>query len=897
MKRLLWAFLTLFFHPLFAEDEKTINVDSILETHANHALKFTTQSEEEALFIRRIADFWQEGEYEIVKSQIEEFLKDYPDSLFAESLSATLGDLYVREKNYQGALLQYARIKNPEISNDIFFNRMQCLYDLQWYSTIADECENYLKTPLNDDSTFKATYLLAAALYQQCINTEKDSEKMQAIAKRAKPYFERLLNSKFSQEIVAPYAHLCRILKEYSSASDLYLKLAQKDTENSEEMLFQAARLQAEFDPASAIQTLNEIASKGGQRAEDAIYQRLMISYDAGRYEEVLKKKDEILSQMPQERQNVLHLFFGRSHLQIKEYGEALKELKLFTSQANSSDMTRSALGDLVTAAYYLSDEESLIEAAQKLGDLFPNDPEISKATLTHALLLKKTNRFEEAIEKLKNLPLSAALFEQIGCEFEIKRWSDCHQHCHEYLEKNSTSDPVYVWRYLVTAAQHLASADVSFKEELVKDLNQLLHQELLPNEEKQDWVLLLAQTNYDLKNYSEAILSLESLIQESTTKKANARLLLAFCYREIGEMKLFCSLAEEALIAHADLINESAIHIALFNGYLAYPEPLIEKAADHLFSASQTTELQPDNLLWLADNYYRKTKIKDPLRSTWIQRSFVLLEKFISLKKIDFQSLDESTIQYEDALIKMAELRGLLGQRQQELSMLESLKKQHTDHPLWPAMEESKVDLLLAEQNVQLGKIDKAMNLFDRILSKYPTLNSFVSASASLQSARLKLATLMQKKLPVDHPDCVRLLTQLKTLVLQKTLVNEPIHLEGALEYIDFQASEGMAKRLSLLTKTRTDFESTSDLLSLDYQNSRKNLPDQDRIYRAYISLIDAEIMSCQALLCQNASERKDLLEKAKKSLEEIQNHPLTDFLATKSQEQLERLKNANPE
>jgi hypothetical protein len=41
-------------------------------------LFFGNLQQEEALFLNRISDFWEEGEYEIAKHQIQEFLTLYP---------------------------------------------------------------------------------------------------------------------------------------------------------------------------------------------------------------------------------------------------------------------------------------------------------------------------------------------------------------------------------------------------------------------------------------------------------------------------------------------------------------------------------------------------------------------------------------------------------------------------------------------------------------------------------------------------------------------------------------------------------------------------------------------------------------------------------------------------
>ena len=53
---------------------------------ATHAYPASTKtpskatSDEEAFLIRRIAEFWKDGDYAIVKTQIYEFIKKYPNS-------------------------------------------------------------------------------------------------------------------------------------------------------------------------------------------------------------------------------------------------------------------------------------------------------------------------------------------------------------------------------------------------------------------------------------------------------------------------------------------------------------------------------------------------------------------------------------------------------------------------------------------------------------------------------------------------------------------------------------------------------------------------------------------------------------------------------------------------
>ena len=68
---------------------------------------------EEALFARRIAEFWKDNDTALTKSQIEQFFQLYPSSPYQETLLILLGDIYRQEKNYGRALSYYNQLYTP----------------------------------------------------------------------------------------------------------------------------------------------------------------------------------------------------------------------------------------------------------------------------------------------------------------------------------------------------------------------------------------------------------------------------------------------------------------------------------------------------------------------------------------------------------------------------------------------------------------------------------------------------------------------------------------------------------------------------------------------------------------------------------------------------------------
>ena len=865
----------------------------LLSPLCSNPTEWETENDEEALFLRRIADFWEEGEYQIVKGQIEEFLQLYPKSAFFQTLSATLGDLYLRENNFKTALLHYSHIEDPAIAQRIFFNRMQCLLELQWYATLADECEVFLKSNTDPEKKIRASYLLAVSLYQQCINLPADSEDLALLVKRAIPHFQFLLEkSDVSQEIAPAYAHLCCMLKDFETASSVYMQLAEGH-ENEEELLFQAALLQAKVDRPHAIQMFRSIEKMEGNRAADATYNRLVLMVDLGTYEEVLQEKEEFLSLIPSERRETAHLLFGHCYLQLRRCAEAIDELSfIMESQSEPSELFRSAYIDLIEAAYLVNDESFLVKILDRFSRLFPNDSQLSKGIVAHAILLKDQKRFAEASDRLRALLSSTgqfpererALFELIQLDFHEQRWKECAESCREYLINYPNAELLHsVGRFLAASSSHLNLPEV-----YLANLEMLLSIEGFTDQEMHDWRFLFAKACYDCGYYSQAIDTLETffIADSSSAHHADAHLLLGLCYRDgdLYDLERFCEEATEGLNLGAELFEHGAIHIALFNAYLDLKK--IDSAAEHLYLASKSRELETDHLLWLADYYYDESS-RTKTFELYV-RATELLEKFIARSEISAPKLAESLLFFEPILVKLAELSGYVGREFRQKEILEGLKEQRTEHPSWAWMHEDKADLLLAECYMKMNREEEAFALFEAINSRGRSIrNNVVTASACLQSARLQITRWIKKR----SGSPVKILTQLKNLVLQRTLANEPIHLEAALEYIDLrvlQEGKSVEKRLSLLNKTKTDFEMGEDLLSLDYQKSRKNFPEQDQIYRTYMQLFDAEILLCEAELASDRSERNVFKLRAIDQLKKILSSPITSFLKKRVEEHL---------
>lgn len=784
-------------------------------------------NEEESLFLRRIADFWQEGEYALAKSQMEEFLKDHPTSAFGDVLSATLGDLYLGEKSYAEALSCYARIQGPEWGERIFLSRMHCLYEMQWYATLADECETKIQiTPSKE-----VTYFLAISLYNQCLN-QTDPEALQKLALRAKPHFETLLAEDRSRELLLAFAHLSCMLKEFPQASDIYEELG------DEEMLFQAGLVQAEFDKERALETFAKIHQMGQTKSKEAAFNRLVLLHELGRNEELAQAKQEALKDVPPEKQAMVRLFLGQSLLATQQYKEATEELLAYAETAPLENL-EPALATLLESATLAENPVAAAQAIQKWKTEFAASDALPKALFARAQTLKRQGKRTEARSELERLSSefpqfsqsAEAIFESAHLEHQEQNWAVCRSKAEAFLNQfASHSLSPFAVRYLLSASAH------GPVELFQKDLLQWGSFAGLSETEKATWEFFLAKTEFDLGDNPENRLQL--LLQKEFPEKSDAKLLLALCRKDTPD---FALLAEEALKEGARLMPPEQTHILLFNAYLL--QNALDAASRHLYAAFEAkAPIQPQNLLWLAEYYEKELEEHPSLLLT--KRTASLLEQILKTEAAS-----------ESIACSLAKHYLTLSQPQEALQLLKPFECKAALHSQNPQPETKR---LLAESYLRTGQEELGETLLDQVLQQSHNVRDKTSAAACLQSAKLKILK--------NRPQA---LIQLKDLVLQKTLANEPLHLEAALEYAELQKE----KKLPQLLKIKQNFEAQDDLLSKDYHAARAQMPHKDRIYTAYMLWIDSEIALLEA--AQNPETEKELQGKAKNLLLQITAPP----------------------
>lgn len=867
-------------------------------------------SPQETLQLRRIAEYWKEGDYAAAKTQILDLLSNRPNCKAKEQLYTMLGDLYFFENNYRAAVDAYSQVQEKDLQKKCQLNHLRSLFGMNQYSVVIKETAKELQE--KGGERFELHYLLAESLWRQGMQTQ-DEQKKELLLKKAKQEYSGLVKSKFKDASLLPLAHIHRELKEYPEAADLLLQLAQKHPDKKEDLLFQAACVQVHVDTEAACKTFGCVYKMNGKRAKAAAYNHLLILFQSEKYAELLTAQEEAMRYLPPEKAAQIQFYIGKSHFALKDYKQAISSLQAFIGQKNSaSPELKSALVCLVNCAKETRDLSLMSRAVQKMGEFFPRDPDYAQTLILHAQAHEQSGNFAAAHEQLQKVLLSfpehqereTLSYEQARVLLKAQKWDQGRLAFMEFLHSYPESDLVsQAWHQLIHAGlmerKFAKEEELQHKNEmLVALLNEALEQShVWKSEERDTYSFLLGKTLYSLGRWEESTTKLNAYLDDfsSSVSAPEAHLLIALAEHKVGhEGEPFFTHAEKALTMNPQLENRSLLRLMLYNAYLKEAAKntgsveLIEKAADHLYACAVDgdVEVKKDNLLWLANYYYGRAKEENS--STFSTRAVALFERILKhLKAISCE-----TLYLEGEVLKHADLLTFLGRPQEALVFLGELKSLYDAHPhlLWKFQRRALLEL--GRAYAQVKDYEKALHTYDHLITTSSHTASSAADVALLERARLEYGLLKNEEKSDANPRLSSILAALKDLQIKKRLNTEPIHLEAALDYAMIKSElapqeKRLEKLLSLLKNLKEEFLSEEDPEGQEYQACRLRISEKDHLFKTYMKFIDALILQTQASQTENAEEASALKAKAQTLLDELNSSAsnLTPYLREKLQ------------
>lgn len=845
----------------------------------------------EALMLRRITEYWRDGDYGSAKHQILDFFDQNPNSPLHDHLSAMLGDLYFQERDWSHALATYEQVSNPEVRSKIFFNHLQTQFELKEYDLVLEKGENYLKVErgTNPEIELRVRYLVAEAAFRQALKCQDKEAKAQYL-RAAKPHYRFLTKSKYSDRALFPLAEIYRLLKDDARAARLYQELATKFPNHRERFLFQAAVLLIGENKPEAIKAFHQVYEMNGKRAKLAAFNELILLYQTKNYESFLALSPKVVAQMPTDKVALIQYYEGRSYYSMGNFEQAILSLESFVTRTSErSKELKASLLLLMNCARELKDLALLERTITSFKDAFPTDLETPKVMLMHAHLCKDGGNFAGAISDLKQLLNDFPSFEErekvfydLGVLYtQVENWENGRETFTAFIDQFSGSRRINgAWRHLINCSiEELKNVEEekspASKESFIRILSRAIEKgDLLNESEMRKYELTLIKFQCDLGHYAEAAKRLATYIAKHPENEelAEAHLLMAFCHQKLGGSEaLFISHAEKALSLRPGLTEKTNLHIELYNAYLslamsdldsAPKEMLLEKAADHLFASNtwQNKEMKKENFLWLTHYYYQRAS--DPsVARIYFDRACTLYQKLLgdptSLK------IGPDAMDLEGEVLKFAHLLEKQKQSEKQITLLETLVKYQEKETQLPWKLKRRTVLELARAYELANSFESALRTYEYLVSSEPSRPSTITDTAKLQLTRLKYRFLPKEQKKSGHPELITILHTLKDLQIQKKLTAEPIHLEASLQYAEIRGelsnpNERAKNSLFFLQRFKENFTTMSDPSTREYNELRNQYPEKDQIFQAYMKYIDAKMLKVEAEIQREEGDPK---------------------------------------
>jgi outer membrane protein assembly factor BamD (BamD/ComL family) len=746
-------------------------------------------------------------------------------------------------------------------------------------------------------------FLLADSLFRKMRETA-DGASQKELAVQAKPLLLGLLNTTYQDKVLLPLAEIHRELKEPKEASPLYLMLADKMPLQKEELLLQAAALQLEFDPPMAIASFQKVVDLGGSKAPEAAYQELLLLFRGDHFSDLVARAPNIEMHLSTDQKPLYEFCLARSYFKLEQLPEAVDHFQVFIEkESESTPYKRAAYLTLIHCAQKTENHTLFDQVlAQFLND-FPRDDEAGKALLLHTQtalqkgdIAQASHDLDKLVRDFPNFPdQETLLYDQAVLLSKTQQWGASRSAFISFLGKFPFTPHAHmIWASIVhSSIQELKDAqdaDIrAKKDQLAADLVQALTVPgLFSLDEEASYQFLLGQLMFDLSHFAQSIAELDRFCKAYPEHPSvpEAYLLQALSHHELkSPAELFIPAAEQALATSRDLARKTALRLHLFNTYLEGKQ--FDKAADNLYQTFivEGASIQQENQLWLATYYLTKDK----------ERAIDVLKKALLAGSGWDLHFDPAQTYLEAEALKLASLLNPV-EKEQVLSSLINIQNTHQTLP-WK--NHGNALLALARVHMDLHKMDEALVALETILAK-DVFSSSLHSMALLEKSRILLARCQGVDRHEESQAVRAALSAFKDLQIQKVLVNEPVHLEAALDYADLRIAlspdtSRLDSAIFYLTRVKEDFNAKSDPASQEYHEARLRYPEKDRLFQNYMKCVEAEILCWEAkeqVQKNDLVEAGQLKEVATALLNEVlQDTEVTPYLTRRIQERLAEL------
>ncbi|MBM3198271.1 MAG: hypothetical protein FJZ58_03340 [Chlamydiae bacterium] len=778
--------------------------------------------------LKRVRDYWAEGDLSLAKRQIELYLQEHPQGELLEELSVLLGDAYVHEGNFTQALHAYATVQKPSLCKNIAYNRALCLYETKKTEELFLFLEQIPAHFLSLEQNQSLSYLCASLLLEG-----GRFDDTIALAKRCE-------HSTLRIPALSLLMKAYRSLGDKKQAAFYCMALAKELPAQEADFLFEAACLFADNTQQKALSLFTKLASCSFSKRGDAAYNALLVYYNTHQFRDVVLWHEAHQDLFNEEQAVQAHYFVGKSLYILKDYIHAAKALSCFLEKCSPSSQ-EDLLLTLLDCLYQNKD----LQAYEKLLPQLlasTNQQDLHQETeYAHLHLLLTQGSKQDFLAKTESFLLNyqdslhkeELILRLIHAYYEESNWQRTDYYIREFCTLfPSSSHLSHLQRLQLNCASILMQASsqealIANRDYLIVLQQRALHTEhLLSPEERENISLELAHNLIANHRYSEALDVLSHILATypTTASLQEVRMLRVSCYHHIPEaLPLFIEEASQLVSSLEKPSDRTLLLLHLFNAYIELA--LHDQAANTLYTlfSQEGYPLPKENIRWLADHYYTAAETD----SESLQRAFTLLDTLLAY--------DDS---YQEEVVY--KLISLFSKQNEQTKKITLLEEWFTKHPFSGEKLQRNLLLELANTHFALQHRNRALELYDTLIRTQSS--SQIGIEALYRRCTLLFSNLTAEEYLETNPAYMDILHQLKDLEHIPTVTCDPLQLEAGLTYIDY--------RLAPLQELLQKEQKGKELLSLFLQHTAFKQTQSPAIL-AYKTIAEAE-----GFLLQGAKE-----------------------------------------
>jgi TolA-binding protein len=646
--------------------------------------------------------------HSVAVNAFREFVKDYPNSIYADESNELLARLYLTTRNYKDALAALDNIKNKNLRTQEAFQKVAYYRGVEFFNDGDREkaiamFEKAITTDIDPVIRAQAMYWKGEALYAQ--------NKFDASVKQYRIYLFNPGSVNTSMYHLVNYnlgyAHFKQ--GNYSEAQSWFRKYLAKPEDTRADQFNDATMRAADCfyalrDFDNALDYYNRGIQNKSTSADYALFQKGMIQGLKGDLYAKSITMQSVLTSYPKSAYRMDATFEkGRAQLTLGNETAARELFQQLLKENPNGPYTRQSLLNIGLSYYNAKDDDNALTYFKQVITKFPGTPEATEALTTVKNIYVANGKPEEYFSYVKNIPnasVSAGAQDSITYEAAEQRYlkgnfEDASRDFDKYLAQFPNGI------YKLNATFYKAECD--FRN---KDYDKALTgYTAITNEPRNLYteksLLKAAQINYSKKNYENAAQLFAKLEQGADMRDniLSAQLGLMRCYSLTGKDNEAITYAQK-LLAAEKVPNEVTAEAHLIYGRSAM------KTADYTAAKREFGSILKQPGAVAAESRYNlalveyqmknykasQTKCFDvinqlPSYDYWIGKSFLLLaDNYLALAdtfqaKSTLQSLIDN---YEKSPDDSEDLKAAAQERYQMITTREQekLKKPEETDP-----------------------------------------------------------------------------------------------------------------------------------------------------------------------------------------------------------------------